>query len=111
MYVDDKEVSTSDFQVVHTVNRSTICQVIAVEVSNVFAYIAMMLESTFGVVSDKTWRCVSRTINEDNSWKLTTFNDSRWPFAHELRKNQNRLFGRNTKRIGDLFFAFKPQIF
>lgn len=111
MYVDGKRVSGADIGVVTTTTISNTCQILAAEVYNdLLFYVGLLLESTFGVVSDKTWRCVPRShlaINEADLWKLPSFNDSTWPFAYELRKNKDEMSG-DLLRLYEYDVQFAP---
>jgi hypothetical protein len=68
------------------INATSSC--FAVQVTNVIAGIRLMLETSTGIVTDRTWKCVQPLQPFTNTaWTRKNFNDSSWPNAVEIGTN------------------------
>ena len=60
-------------------------EVIAIETTSALSGIGFMLETSIGIVSEKSWKCTSE-VPEAN-WFSTNFKDDKWPKAIEYASN------------------------
>lgn len=68
-------------------NISSTSRCIGVHVINVYGSIALMVETSTGIVSDATWKCTSENLFS-LAWTRADFDDSSWPHAVEIGTNK-----------------------
>jgi hypothetical protein len=89
MYIDG-ELVLSKLTVfkVATFNFSETNRCIAARVSSYIQNVGLMLQTSTGIVTDKTWKCLHQTkAFPTTAWSQPDFNDRSWPKAVELYTN------------------------
>lgn len=89
MYIDGELVldKLSLFKV-DTFNLSATNKCIAVRVSSIMQNVGLMLQTSTGIVTDKTWKCLHQTMAfPTTAWTQPDFNDRSWPKAVEMYTN------------------------
>lgn len=94
LFIDGKELSKTLNYIVtlaFQINPKRHC--IGIHVANFGKNVRLMIETSIGIVSDKTWKCTHVQQN-NRSWATVEFDDSSWPNAVEILKNKEETYAR-----------------
>ena len=97
VYLDGLKVLDTNTFITYYLRINTTSNVIAISVTNVMERIGIMVETTSGVITDKSWRCTEKEPR--SNWATKDFNDSSWPnsIIHAINRDGYKLMPPNPK--------------
>ena len=85
VYIDGALVLTTELYKTYDIKIPGNIEIIAIEATSLFYSMGFMLETSVGIVSDKSWKCTNEA--QGPNWFSTNFKDDKWPKAIEYASN------------------------